>query len=1130
MPPVSRLAMPSFRVTLFLVAWATGLLIPTLAAGGYAPIGPAGGRVEAVTIDPVDPATLYAGTNSGAIFKSTDGGRNWRALDTGALFVSQVRSILVDPSDRDTVYVVATNRIARSRDGGATWTNASPGVTGVINAAVIDPTNPNRLYVGTSRLYRSENRGDSWTQFNNSELSGGLILSVVVDPTQSQTVYARKGGCSIGIVCAVFKTIDGGAHWQPSAAEITTAASVLEIDPSRPATLYLHPKTLSCQGVAGCGIFKTVNGGGQWNPVNQGLPNTSVRAFAFDPLQSSELYVALLGQGVYRSVDGGLNWVAVEASPHPTIESLAIDPTDPNHIYLGTITNGVLESVNGGLAFQEINTGLFGLGVSAFASPTSDISRFYVATNYGGVYRSDDGGSRWTQLGLQNRLLSALLIDPSNPLILYASSLNEGVSKSVDGGQTWNPMNTGLEATTLSVLDLAIDPANPNVVYAAISGDAAFNNGGVFRSSNGGMTWQPARTGLGNQFSNVVEIDPSNPQTLYAGTGIGLFKSTNGAGSWSPVNQGLGSPAPFIGTVQVDPANSANVFLQAFLPDQFGLPVVPAVFASVDGGASWQRLNPPGLGDVSVFQIDPRASRRRLATVGDAFYRSLDSGAHWKRIDSPVRPVQVAFDPRDPDFGLFNLSSGRSVQSFPAPGWLFAAGNPDGLPPQFDGFAFSNLTNREGVGRLQEFSGSAAPAGDDSATDGTPILERASVTRLADLTLPADRQIALTRGQLFPGDNGLAPAWIEARIDEAAASFFQFGAADLSQLDGGVAVTQPARRFYLRRICDGAGTFRGRAARTRISVFNPNTQPVTLDLTYFPPIPAAAALRRTLGIPARGFVNERASTLFGGANLSGGYILGEITAGGPVAAFEVLQLTQTSTVLGSNASTEGLGRRFYSAQLAGDTNLFTEINLINTSRESRTVTLNAIAENGGALAAPVQLVLEPGGQLTRDARDLFGLAPGVTFVGSLRGEADRAGVLGGVIFGDPVQARYAASLQLQEEAFTEAVFSQVANVPGFFTGLAFYYPGDFEGSPASVDIEIEVVLANGMVVGRSTRNLARGARLSQLVDQLVPASAGQAGGFIRIHATQPVIAQMLFVAADNTGIRLFSAVPPAVVQ
>ena len=112
------------------------------------------------------------------------------------------------------------------------------------------------------------------------------------------------------------------------------------------------------------------------------------------------------------------------------------------------------------------------------------------------------------------------------------------------------------------------------------------------------------------------------------------------------------------------------------------------------------------------------------------------------------------------------------------------------------------------------------------------------------------------------------------------------------------------------------------------------------------------------------------------------------------------------------------------------------------------------------------------------------------FVGSLIVEADGDGVVGDVIFGDSADFAYAASLPLQTQAFTEALFNQVANVSGFFTGLAFFYPGSAEGgSPQGpqpdTEITIQVFLPGGEMVGESLVTLGVGERTSQLVEQLV---------------------------------------------
>ena len=155
-------------------------------------------------------------------------------------------------------------------------------------------------------------------------------------------------------------------------------------------------------------------------------------------------------------------------------------------------------------------------------------------------------------------------------------------------------------------------------------------------------------------------------------------------------------------------------------------------------------------------------------------------------------------------------------------------------------------------------------------------------------------------------------------------------------------------------------------------------------------------------------------------------------------------------------------------------------------------------------------------------------------MGSLIVEADGDGVVGDVIFGDSADFAYAASLPLQTQAFTEALFNQVANVSGFFTGLAFFYPGSEEGgSPQGpqpdTEITIQVFLPGGEMVGESLVTLGVGERTSQLVEQLV-GEIELAGGYVRILSTREIIGQMLFGVLDPGGIQLFSAVPPTVVQ
>ncbi len=477
--------------------------------------------------------------------------------------------------------------------------------------------------------------------------------------------------------------------------------------------------------------------------------------------------------------------------------------------------------------------------------------------------------------------------------------------------------------------------------------------------------------------------------------------------------------------------------------------------------------------------------------------------------------------------------------------WLYGPGNPTGSEDGFNGIALTNFSDSTDQATLEAVLSRSEIA---SVQAESP---RGEGNQVSGVELRAGAQRALLRSDLFEVDPD-EPAWMGLTSNNGKiGTFFQFGTGALSQLDGGVAITETSTSVILTRIFDGAGAFGGETATTRISILNPNPDPVSIELQYRPPGNQGAGTQGSSGvthtIAAGSFLDERAVDLLGlspsgeGEPLSGGAITGKVTEGEGVVAFELIQLTNQSTVLGLNAATGNPTNRAYSAQLASQPGLFTSVNVVNASDGQRNVTLRAVKEDGSDQGNPVVMVLGPGEQFTEDAGVLFGTgvagrhpAQGESFVGSLVVEADGDGVVGDVIFGDSADFAFGASLPLQTEAFTEALFNQVANVSGFFTGLAFFYPEQSQGAspqgpqPAA-EITIQVFLPGGEMAGESMVILAPGERISRLVEQLVGELA-LAGGYVRIFSTERIIGQMLFGVIGPGGIQLFSAVPPTVVR
>ncbi len=352
---------------------------------------------------------------------------------------------------------------------------------------------------------------------------------------------------------------------------------------------------------------------------------------------------------------------------------------------------------------------------------------------------------------------------------------------------------------------------------------------------------------------------------------------------------------------------------------------------------------------------------------------------------------------------------------------------------------------------------------------------------------------------------------------------FQFGDLPGSQLDGAAAVTQPARQFRFTRVFEGPASFRGQDATTLLSIANPTSGPIVLSLNLLGMRPGQLlAPQQILAIPAGGVYYGTAAQLFNpGQPVGGGWIDVQVLAGEGAVGFELIRFPVPGTVVGLNAVSGAAPNQSYSAQLVVNAQYFTNIRLINTSTMARTMVLHALDPTGRDAATPAQISLGVGESVQEEAEQLFG--PSITDA-SLRVDADGPGIIGDVIFGDPGRLNFAAASPLQSQRFSQAVFSHVANGLNYFTGIALLNP-----NPQAATVTLDVFSKTGTKTGSNTVRLAPGERLSRLlVDPLlVPASAGQLGGFIMLSSTLPVVGQELF---GDTAMVFLSAVPPQIIK
>jgi photosystem II stability/assembly factor-like uncharacterized protein len=451
---------------------------------------PSGRHVNALAVDPTTPTTLYAGTHGVGVLKSTNGGRSWTATAApvpgspfwGGEYGRYVTVLAVVPTTPTTLYAGTHGGVFKSTDGGASWAAMNTGLPhgAYVTALALDPTTPTTLYAGAyGGVFKSTDGGRNWTAMNTGLLSPLSITALAVDPRTPTTLYAGTHG-------GVFEGWSGGSRWQAINSGLDTSDfTALAVDPTT-STIY-----------AGKGrdgiyrhVYKRTGGLGTWTAMNTGLPHGAyVTALALDPTTPTTLYAGTSHGEVYKSTNAGQSWTAMNTGlPYATeVYALAVDPRTPTTLYAGKGgargrpigSSGVFKSTNGGTSWTAMNTGLhIQEDVHALAVDPRTPTTLYAGTLASGVFKSTNGGASWTAVntglthpgdyGPYSSPVHALALDPTTPTTLYTGTSRGEVYKSTNGGASWTAMNAGLPPGA-EVTALVLDPHRSTTIYAGTS-------------------------------------------------------------------------------------------------------------------------------------------------------------------------------------------------------------------------------------------------------------------------------------------------------------------------------------------------------------------------------------------------------------------------------------------------------------------------------------------------------------------------------------------------------------------------------------------------------------------------------------------------------------------------------------
>lgn len=524
------------------------------------------GTYTDVAFAPNNPDQVFAVNGIGGLFESVDGGRNWvlrLAINAG------FRRVRFSPHVADTVFVTTTVGVFRRSPGEATFQSLAPLQGFVVLDFLVDPADPQVLYAATRQgsLGRSLDGGTTWT-LANTGLPSGLPLVLETVPTSTPALLVGINGTGI------HRSADQASTWSNSSQGLT-GADVLSLaaDPTRRGVLFAATE--------GGGLFKTTDGGDSWVESREGFALSSAGALAIDPAEPAVIYAGSVDpfnseSGLAaRSDDGGATWTNVLAG-FPVFD-IAVHPTDRQTVYFASDGGslflpepGLLRSRNRGQTVSAVvgdNGVLIGLDVTDIAVDQANPDNIFVAAvgNQPFVFRSTNEGASFPEV-FQTPVVGDIEIDPNDSRRVYvgaqASNLSNGsILRSTDQGSSFATASMGLPTTEfLTFGSVEVDPRD-GAIYAA--GGRA-----VYKSVDGGDSWQEANTGLENVTVRRLALDGTDAGVVYAATvDRGVYRTLDGGATWLPTGaaallitaQGVVGAADFLGG-GVSPGQIITIF------------------------------------------------------------------------------------------------------------------------------------------------------------------------------------------------------------------------------------------------------------------------------------------------------------------------------------------------------------------------------------------------------------------------------------------------------------------------------------------------------------------------------------------------------------------------------------------
>jgi photosystem II stability/assembly factor-like uncharacterized protein len=600
----------------------------------WVPVGPDGGDVRTLTMDPHAPSRVLLTTSAGMVFESQNGGTNWSRLAR----VSDRNDYVIDalifhPTRENVVYAgawsVVDNKsgdVLKSLDGGKTWKKLRDMHGESVRALAMASSNPDVLVAGTlTGIYRTSDGGEHWSLIsppNHPDIRN--VESIAIDPTNPDVIYA-------GTWHLPWKTTDGGLTWKNIKNGIIDDSDVFSIiiDPHSPNVVYAS----ACSG-----IYKSENAGEQFKKV-QGIPYSSrrTRVLMQDPMRPEVVYAGTT-EGLWRTVDAGHSWARLTGA-NIIVNDVLIDAVNTKKIMLATDRSGVLASSDYGNQFFASNRGFAHRQVSALLSDQRQPSTLYAGVindkEFGGVFTSRDGGSQWQQMSSGLDGADVYVLQQNAKGDLFAGT-NRGVFTYVAGSKDYRWIPLQVSTTTRyvgkgksrklvkpSAMNFRVNDLDINTDLWLAAGGA-----GLFTSTDNGKSW----VGGSNQgLSDFIAVRRLVDEVM-AVARRGLLLSHDGGKTWQRPTL---PPVSILTDAALD--NTGNMYFTSR----------EGAFRSTNNGATWSRLNRVPVVNLNAVIWDSNTQRLLISSSNSSdLYESRDAGDRWRTLSVgwTVKAVRIAGD------------------------------------------------------------------------------------------------------------------------------------------------------------------------------------------------------------------------------------------------------------------------------------------------------------------------------------------------------------------------------------------------------------------------------------------------------------------------------------------------------